>query len=42
MQYVTSIFISSSAFADSNDENDVDMNASAIPNIVKPNVEKMN
>ena len=42
MQYVTSIFISSSTFADSNDENDVDMNASAIPNIVKPNVEKMN
>ena len=42
MQYVTSILISSSAPADSNDENDVDMNSCAIPDLVKPNVEKMN
>lgn len=42
MQYVTSILISSSTPADSNDENDVDMNSCAIPDLVKPNVEKMN
>lgn len=35
MQYVTSIPISSSTPADSNDDNDVDMNSSAIPSQTK-------
>ena len=36
---MVSMHLSSSATVDSNDGNDVDMNTSTVPNLVKPNTE---